>query len=166
MIGTLVGNRFTLDRIGTHFYRERTGINSANLSTVALGSGIAEDTWYRLMLGLAFTGSDFTITGQVFPHTTATDPNSGLGLQIGATLSYTDIAPWTVGLSDPYEIGLVARGVSAVVDTSITNFDFSGGVLDIEPVPEPASLSLFGTGCLALAAGLFRRRRRGSATQS
>jgi hypothetical protein len=115
------------------------GFNVANLSNVSLGSGIAENTWYRLTLSLDFTGPDFSIIGKVFGHTTATDPNSALGAQIVSTLTYTDTAPWTGGLSDPYEIGLVARGVGAVVDTSVTNFAFSGGGLGVSAVPEPGA---------------------------
>lgn len=136
------------------------GFNVANLSTTTLGSGIAEDTWYRLTLDLDFTGPDFTITGKVFGHTTATNPNSALGAQIGSTLTYTDTAPWTSGLSDPYEIGLVARGNSAVVDTSVTNFDFSGGGVSTPAavVPEPSVLLLLAVGFGVLAWTSKRQR--------
>jgi hypothetical protein len=128
------------------------GFNVANLANSGLGSSILEDTWYRLTLDLAFTGADFTVTGIVFGHATASNPNSALASQIGSTLIYTDIAPWTTGLSDPYEIGLVARGVSAVVDTSVTNFDFAGGI----PLPEPGSTALLGLGLAGLA--MLRRK--------
>lgn len=134
------------------------GFNVANLANSGLGSGILEDTWYRLTLDLAFTGADFTVTGKVYGHATASNPNSALGSQIGSTLIYTDTSPWTTGLSDPYEIGLVARGVSAVVDTSVTNFDFAGRPAggDGLPLPEPGSAALFGLGLAALA--MLRRK--------
>ncbi len=91
------------------------------LASVALGTGIAEDVWYRLILDLAFTGSNFTATGSVFSHLTSTDPNSALGAQVGTTLTYNGSLGST--LVDPYEVGLVSRGDQAVRDTSVTNFD-------------------------------------------
>lgn len=131
---------------------QQTGVGTATLANSSLNGSILEDTWYRLTLDLVFNGGDFTVTGRVFGHSSASDPNSTLASQIGANLVYTDLAPWTAGLSNPYEIGLVARGVSAVVDTSVTNFDFTNGVA----VPEPGSAALFG---LSLA-GLAMARRK------
>ena len=77
------------------------------LSTVALGSVIAADVWYRLTMDLTFSDSNFTVTGKVFTHTTQTDPNSALGVQVGSTLTYSSALSAT--LFSPYEIGLVAR---------------------------------------------------------
>ncbi len=96
----------------------------AALATVALGNVIAQDLWYQLQMDLQFSGSNFTVTGKVFGHTTGTDPNSSLGSQIGSTLTYN--SSLGSGIASPYEIGLVARGDSAVVDTSVTNFSIGG----------------------------------------
>ena len=95
-----------------------------SLASVSLGSLIAADLWYRLTMDLTFSGSNFTVTGKVFTHTTQTDPNSALGAQVGSTLTYSGALSGT--LFSPYEVGLVARGDSAVVDTSVTNFSFVG----------------------------------------
>jgi len=140
---------------------QQTGISSANLSTVALGTGITEDAWYRLALTLSFNGPNFTITGKVYGHTTDTDPNSALGAQVGSTLSYTALLS-SGNYSNPYEIGLVGRGIGAVEDTSVTNFDIEGGAIvnntDVTAVPEPGTIALIGTGLVAVAARLRRRR--------
>ena len=134
---------------------EQTGTNTSNLSSVALGIGIAEDLWYRLLLTLTLSGSNFTLTGQVFSHTIGTDPNSLLGAQIGTTLTYNGVLG--SGLSNPYEVGLVARGVSAVVNTSVTNFDINGSNNSTPAVPEPGTLLLLGIGFLGLARQVRRR---------
>ena len=137
--------------------QQQTGVSTSNLSSVSLSDDILEDAWYRLMLDLAFNGQDFTITGKVFSHAVASNPNSALASQVGATLTYTDVAPWSTGLSNPYEIGLVARAVSGEVDTSITNFDFQNGAAGT--VPEPGTLALLGLG---VAGFLVRRRSVGA----
>jgi len=135
---------------------QQTGIATTNLATVNLSGGIVQDLWYHLTLSLVFSGSNFTITGQVFGHAVGTDPNSALGSQIGTTLIYNGVLG--SGLASPYEIGLVARGTSAVVDTSITNFSFTGTNNAIPPVPEPGTLFLMATGLLVLARHARRRR--------
>ena len=133
----------------------------ASLSTVSLGSGIAQDNWYRLLVDLTFTdATHFTVTGQVFSHTTGTDPNSALGAQVGTTLTYSDVLSTT--LLNPYEIGLVARGDSAVVDTSVTNFSFQSAA----PVPGPiagAGLPGLISACFGMFGLNFWRRRRQNA---
>ena len=130
----------------------------AALQTTALGSGIPEDQWFRLMMGVQFTSATtFTVTGQVFGHIDPTDPNSALALQVGSTLVYNGALSGS--LFDPYEIGLVARGDSATVDTSVTNFWASSiDENQLAAVPEPGSMILLATGLLGLAA--HRRFRR------
>ena len=138
---------------------------SAALSSVALGSGIAENVWYRLSLNLALTATNFTVTGTVFTHTTGTDPNSALGVQVGSTLTYSDLI--SASLFSPYEIGLVARGDSAVVDTSVTNFSFASlaGGTELGETPIPGALWLFGS-ILAGSAGVTGWRRKRKLAQS
>ena len=131
------------------------------LSTVAfVGDAIQEDKWYRLQMDLQFSGSDFTVTGKVFGHTTATDPDSALGLQIGSTLTYNSSLGINA-IASPYEIGLVARGVSAVVDTSVTNFSVvSASAEELgAQTPIPGAVWLFGT-VLAGGAGYGRWRKK------
>jgi hypothetical protein len=132
----------------------------ASLAQVALGNTIAQDVWYHLEMALTFAGTNFTVTGKVFGHTTPTDPNSALGAQIGTTLTYNSALSAT--LLSPYEIGLVARGDSAVVDTSVTNFSISGGGAAAAAVPlQPSTVAqLFAFGVLALM--VWRRRRQSS----
>ena len=131
----------------------QTGVTRPDntLASVNLGTGIAEDAWYRLTLDLAFTGSNFTATGLVRRHTDASDPNSALGTAVGGPLSYTGAL--SAALVDPYEIGLVVRGNQAVRDTSVTNFDFNAAAADTQDltaVPEPGTMLLVGTGLVAV----------------
>jgi hypothetical protein len=131
-----------------------TTTGGSALASVALGTGIPEDQWFRLMLDLTFTSAtNFTLTGQVWSHSTSTNPNSALGVQIGTTLTYNGVL--SAALLNPYEIGIVSRGVSAVVDTSVTNFWASP--FDAQPIPEPGTLALLATGVAAVA---YRRRRK------
>jgi hypothetical protein len=56
------------------------------------------------------------------------DPNSPLGPQVGATLSFT--GPLPAGVTAIGEVSVVAQAASAIVDTSIVNFT-------INPSPIP-----------------------------
>jgi hypothetical protein len=89
--------------------------------TYSLGAAIAQDAWYRLRVEAStYTGNGVTIALQVFRHSTASDPNSALGTQVGTTFV------WNGGLPDGVltsgAVGLVAYAKLAVVDSSATNF--------------------------------------------
>jgi hypothetical protein len=90
------------------------------LATVSLGNGIAEDAWYRLTMDVAVSGPNVAVTGKVFRHTTATDPNSPVDGQVGGTLTFS--GPRPAGVEATGEVGIVAQATSAVVDSSVTNF--------------------------------------------
>jgi hypothetical protein len=90
------------------------------LTNVFLDSGIAECAWYRLTMDVVVSGGNVTVTGKVFQHTVASDPNSSLGAQVGGTLSFSGALP--AGVSATGEVGIPASAISAVVDSSVTNF--------------------------------------------
>jgi bacillolysin len=90
------------------------------LKSVALGVGILEDAWYRVTMDVGVAGKSVGVTGKVFKHAINQDPNSGLGPQVGATLIFGGVRPDGVDVSG--EVGIIASAVSAVVDTSVTNF--------------------------------------------
>jgi hypothetical protein len=90
------------------------------LAIVPLGSGLAENAWYRLTMSVVVSGGDVTVTGTAFRHTIATDPNSPVDGQVGGTLSFS--GPLPAGVSATGEVGMVASAISAVVDSSVTNF--------------------------------------------
>ena len=95
---------------------------------VSLGAGIAENAWYRLEMHLSqgFCSIDFngitcvvSVDGRVLSHTDPTDPDSDLGAQVGAALHFQG----SFGAARiPERVGIVARAVSAFVDSSVTNF--------------------------------------------
>jgi hypothetical protein len=110
------GNTDTL-ALGT--VNKATGTFTA-LTTVSLGAGIAENAWYRLTMDVVVSGPNVVVTGKVFRHTTATDPNSAVDGQVGGTLSFSGARP--AGVDATGEVGIVAQATSAVVDSSVTNF--------------------------------------------
>lgn len=89
------------------------------LTTVSLGSGIVENTWYRLTMDVSVSGGNVTISGKVFRHSDPTDPGSALAAQVGTTLNTTRALP--AGVDPAGEVGVVASAFSATVDSSITN---------------------------------------------
>jgi len=77
-----------------------------------------------LEMNVTVSGSTVTVIGSVFRHTTPTDPNSPLGLQVDGNLTFTGTlgAGSLAGVSSPGEVGMAAQATSAVVDSSQTNF--------------------------------------------
>ena len=90
------------------------------LATVSLGGNIVENSWYRLTMEVAVSGANVTVTGRVFRHATATDPNSPLGAQVGSTLAFSGTRP--AGVNAAGEVGMVASAASTSVNSSVTNF--------------------------------------------
>jgi Protein of unknown function (DUF1566) len=90
------------------------------LTSVSLQGGITEKAWYRVVMSVNPTGTP-KVTGKVFRHTTATNPNSALGAQVGVTLTYSP-GSLPAGVSSPGENGIMASGISAIVNSSVTNF--------------------------------------------
>ena len=92
------------------------------LKTATLGPIILENGWYRLTLDVTVGGADSTVTGRVFKHELGSDPNSALGEQVGATLDLPSISLAAKGLLASGQVGIIASAISAVVDSSVTNF--------------------------------------------
>ena len=86
---------------------------------MSLQGGITEKAWYRVVMIVNPAGT-LEVTGKVFAHATATDPNSALGGQVGSTLEYS--GPLPAGVTSPGENGIMASAISAVVNSSVTNF--------------------------------------------
>jgi hypothetical protein len=115
------------------------------LTSVSMNGQILEKNWYRV----AMTVDPGTpkVTGRVFKHATATDPNSALGAQVGATLTYTP-GSLPAGVTSPGENGIMAEAVNALVNSSVTNFTNDpvacGGTGP--PPPPPPSAAFLATG--------------------
>jgi hypothetical protein len=62
------------------------------LKTVSLGSNVTENIWYRLTVDVAVSGGNVTVSAQVFPHATPSDPGSPLGAQVGR-MAFTGARP-------------------------------------------------------------------------
>jgi hypothetical protein len=94
----------------------------AVLKSVSLGGGILENVWYRVTMDITDTsGPSVTVTGSVTRHSVATNPNSALLPPPFGTVALT-LTPLPSGVDSTGKVGLVARAVSAVVDSSITNY--------------------------------------------
>ena len=95
--------------------------NNASVTNVLLGAAIKEHVWYRLVMTVDPAATTTPkVTGQVFSHEDAEDPNSNLGPQIGGTVTFNGALP--AGVTTPGQNAILAQAVSAVVDLSVTNF--------------------------------------------
>ena len=88
------------------------------LQTVALASKIKECAWHRLTMEVDVDGG-VTVAGNVFSHVTPTNPNSAVDGLVG-TLAFTGSLP--AGVDTTGEVGIVGSAISAVIDSSVTNF--------------------------------------------
>src|SRR5262245_17830533 len=104
------------------------------LQTAPLGSAIREDQWYRLCfsVGRLFLDVDGTVQlqGSVASHEIPTDPNSPVKSFFGGVCAQISVPEGFFESSS--EVGIVARAISAAVDSSVTNFK-----AEIESTPSP-----------------------------
>jgi hypothetical protein len=101
-------------------------------TSVPLRGGIQENVWYRLNLSIEGTVSTIQVEGSVFQHETPTDPDSPLAGPVGALPSFN--GPLPVGVGPSGQVGLVAVAISAVVNSSVTNFTVTGSGLGSPPI--------------------------------
>ena len=71
-------------------------------------------------MDVSVAGANVAVTGHVFTHASPTNPDSALGGQVGATLSFTGALP--AGVDATGKVGVVAAAKNATVDSSVTNF--------------------------------------------
>jgi hypothetical protein len=103
--------------------------NRAVLTSVPLGGGIQENAWYSLNVSIEGTKAAIQVEGSVLRHETPTDPDSPLAGPVGAPLTFS--GPLPAGVDAIGEVGLVAVAVSAVVNSSVTNFSVKSSGLGI-----------------------------------
>jgi hypothetical protein len=101
---------FTVDQAG----------KLTSLTSRGLGAGIAENAWYSLEMEIGFPRGQFTVMGAVSRHHTPGDPDSDIQTQVGS-LVFQGPIPAGVN-SGTGEVGIIARAISAAVDSSVTNF--------------------------------------------
>jgi len=116
-----------------------------SLASKALGSAIKEDAWYHLEMEilpalqpLLTQTSPVDVAGRVSRHVTPEDPDSDIQNQIGEVVLQAGV-PVPAGLNTVGEVGLIARAISAAVDSSVTNFVIACGKpkLPLPIRPEP-----------------------------
>ena len=93
------------------------------LKTVRLGAAIAENAWYRVSMDVTVDGDLVSVAGTVFKHAAPTDPNSPLTAQVGLPLGFSATlgAGALAGVDATGEVGILAAGVSATINSSVTN---------------------------------------------
>ena len=104
------------------------------ITSVPLGSQVAENQWYRVVMGVDVLSSSPVITGQAYRHTDPRDPNSDIAA-IGAQLTF---APATLptGVDAEGEEGIIGWAVGAVENSSVTNFtNVRANCLNTTPAP-------------------------------
>jgi hypothetical protein len=94
------------------------------LVSVPLQNGIdRKKNWYRLIMTV--DPAIPKVTGKVFKHKPATDPNLPVDSppleQVGPTLKYRPEA-LPAGLTSPGKTGILASSIGAVLNVSVTNF--------------------------------------------
>jgi len=89
------------------------------LAAVSLASGIHQCVWYRVTMDVVVSGANVSVTGNVYEHVTPSDPGSGLGSQVGDTLSFT--GPRPTGVDATGEVGLVGTATSAFANSSVSD---------------------------------------------
>jgi len=93
------------------------------LKTVRLGAAITENAWYRVTMDVTVDGGLVSVAGTVFKHAVPIDPNSPLTAQVGLPLSFSATlgAGALAGVDATGEVGILAAGVSATINSSVTN---------------------------------------------
>ena len=115
------------------------------LTSVSLQGSVVENKWYRVVMTVDPAATP-KVTGQVFTHGTATDPNSGPLTQVGGTLTY-NLLP--AGVTSPGQNAIIANAIAASVNSSVTNFSndpVKCGVSGPPPPPPPSTAGFPATG--------------------
>jgi hypothetical protein len=101
------------------------------LKTVPVIAPIQENAWYvvlmELTVDLAFEGHSLSVEATVFSLQDPTDPNSEFDRVIGF-LRFTTFQTSLegIGLQPAGQVGVTASAISAVVDSSVTNWAAEG----------------------------------------
>ncbi|MFC4992915.1 LamG-like jellyroll fold domain-containing protein [Rubritalea tangerina] len=134
-------------------YFTRSSNNTLGRTTITYtGSGMAADTWMRLVISVEAGSSYETyIDGSLFHTHSAPGVDGGYALDTSKVLLFAD----ENGENNSLDIGMVAIYDDALSAAEVAAL---GGVNSVVAVPEPTSVSLLGLGAVAL---VFRRKRQG-----
>ena len=91
-------------------------------------NGITQNNWYRLVFDVMVNGSELSISGRVYSHTTASNPTSGVNVAPLSTLSYTNSIPLVAGLQTIGEVAMCFDTTDAASRGSVTNFQINSGI--------------------------------------